>query len=145
MENTIKSLAGARKEIADLQAKIERLNESIALSPQGVRVRKAMELIQDYTSDAKLYREAINEMTVLHFDSTADKHPHPAVTVNVRTALEYEEEDAVQWAIDTKQTHLLSIKKSAFEKIARADIQIPGVVKKQVTTASIKRDLSLYL
>jgi len=145
MENTVKSLAGARKEIADLKAKIARLNEAILASPLGHRLERAKELLRDYEKDAKYYRESIDEMAFIYFKADGDKHPHPAVTVNERTSLEYDQADAITWAIDTKQPQFLSIKKSQFEKAAKAGIQIPGVEVKTTLTTSVKRDLAEYL
>ena len=145
MKNTIKSLAGTRKGIAEVKAKIDRLNEAISLSPLGERVAKATDLLRQLQEDAKYYRESIDEMAIVHFKSTEDKHPHPAVTVNQRTGLNYDPSDAIKWAIETNQSQFLSIKKSPFEQAAKAGIQIPGVEVVTILSTSVKSDLNEYL
>jgi len=145
MKNTIKSLAGTRKGIAEVKAKIDRLNEAISLSPLGERVAKATDLLRQLQEDAKYYRESIDEMAETYYLSTKDKHPHAAVTVKVGKEFTYDEFDAVVWAINTKQMQLLSIKKTAFEKIPRAGVEIPCVTVKEKISTSVKSDLNEYL
>lgn len=85
---------------------------------------------------------AVRAAAIAEYNVTKVKKPVPGITINVTNVMEYKQEDAIAWAIESKMCLLLDTK--SFEKIAKV-AAIPFVKRDTEVTATISTDLSSYL
>ena len=80
----------------------------------------------------------LREMAVKVFGETGDKQVAPGVGIRVRTVLNYESKDAMEWAV--KHELALKLDPSAFEKIAKTS-NLSFVTITEEPTATIAAEL----
>ena len=151
INDAIANLAQSRRELDDERSTWDTLQDEIN-DQFGDRVA----LIGKQLSDAKgkvADDESVVRTTALAMFDGKDKHPHPAVTIKVYTAVDYNDADAIALARDVIPG-ALRIDKSAFEKAVKglAGMDIEGVsdkvnavvVIRDDPRATIARDLGGY-
>ena len=77
-------------------------------------------------------------MALSTFSETQDKQVAPGVGIRVRTVLNYESKDAMDWAV--KHELALKLDPSAFEKIAKTS-NLPFVNITEEPTATLATEL----
>ena len=138
LEEQIKVVAQARQ-----KAREAIMAKNVAYS-KWEEQNKSLFDITTITSQTVIYEETtLRELTLKAYAETGDKHPAVGVGINVTTTYEYTPADALKWA---KEHNLaLTLDKTAFEKIAKADPPDFVTVDKNVLKATISTDLEKVL
>jgi hypothetical protein len=142
MNELIKQLAQARKEIEAMQSEADALREAALANAPGYydildTIQKGKDLAEHF--EAQIKKEAIEQAT-----ATDNKRPHPAVQVKTFTVLEYNEQSARMWCYENFKP-ALKLDKKAFEALQKTK-NLPDFVEvKEEQRAQIAQDLSQYL
>lgn len=83
--------------------------------------------------------DTLREMTLQVYTETGNKAPEIGVGIRVRTCLDYEDNEAMNWAMEHKLA--LKLDPSAFEKIAKTS-NLPFVTITEEPTATIATELA---
>ena len=138
----VKELANARRDTAQAKVLISIIEDRIAATDEG----KALQTIRDRLGElAALETEAekaTRDAAIVAYDSTAEKKPHPAITIKSYTVLDYDDAVAFDYAIQ----HLpgaLKFNKTPFEKVAKV-AALDFVTISTEMRPTIASDLSEY-
>ena len=101
-----------KAEIAQAQAELEKSTQWQYLEGR----REYLRTVQADVADAEI---DVRQMGRIIFFETGDKTPHPAVEIKIYTALDYTNEDAIEYAREHLPQALRLIKKT-FETAAKA-------------------------
>ena len=143
MKNAIARLARARQIVTEQEAALAEMTEELYASPLGLYLNKTREDLQKAKaaqSDAEIGVRAIGRNI---FRETGDKMPHPAVKIKMYAALDYTDEDAIEYAREHLPKALRLIKRT-FEKAAKV-LELDFVTARKEPRVTIARDLSEYL
>jgi hypothetical protein len=141
LEDSITTLAELQEQIAQLESRREK-----RYGP-GKELLAIEEQVSELKAHAKKLDSQIRDHVVVIYESTGQRHPHPAVGIRVYTKLRYDTDEALHWS----QHHLhaaLKLNKRFFEKHARAVAEtqpIPFVTIEESPSATISIDLSEYV
>jgi len=151
INDAIANLAQSRRELDDERSAWDALQDEIN-DRFGDRVAMIDRQLRDAKSKVAEDESVVRTTALAMFDGE-DKHPHPAVTIKVYTAVDYNDADAIALARDVIPG-ALRIDKSAFEKAVKglAGMDIEGVsdkvnavvVIRDDPRATIARDLGGY-
>lgn len=143
MSAKIKEIAEKRKQLTTQQVIIigleVRLSETIEWVDLDKARAKKLDIAYKLSTAEAEYKtecvEAHKETGMVNF---------PGGKVKQFTVLDYTPEEAVEWAVEHSHVGILSIKKQAFEKVAKT--LHPAFVKtKQVPRMTLSKDLSEWL
>lgn len=143
MRDKVVVLARARAEQDELSSAIVEVGVAIAASPLG---QKRAQLVVSLANMKELVLDldqTLREDAIAQYNKTGEKSPHPAVIVKVYKTLNYDAEEAKNYAM----LHLpraLKLDRRMFEKAARA-IEPAFVMFGEQLRTTISKDLSKYL
>lgn len=147
LDDSITTLAELQAQIAQLEHEEKRAQEALMQTELGQKLDSISGQIDELKARAGELDSQIRDHVVVIYESTGQRHPHPAVGVRVYTKLRYDTDEALHWS----QHHLpkaLKLDKRFFEKHARgvAETQpIPFVEIEENPRATISTDLSEYV
>ena len=139
IQSAVESLAQSRRTLADEKSVWDTLQDEIR-----ERFGSRLDLLGSQLKDAKERvskdEKVVRTLALSLFDGE-DKHPHPAVTIKVFTAVDYEQSTAIALARDILPS-VLRIDKRAFEKAVKelAALDIEGVSDKVNAVVTIRDD-----
>ena len=150
MHKPVSALALARKERGDaldallvLQTELDELIKS-QFSEKLTAIKDAQARVENASVAVNMADDALRNLAAQWYSQTDDKHPHPAVGIRVKTVFYYDPDKALAHCIASDIPGALSLKKSAFEKVA--SVTKPDFVTvSQVVHATIASDLSPWL
>jgi hypothetical protein len=146
LDDLVRRVAEARRIFAEYKEQRIALQADIDAEIEeryGGERRRIDALLNTAGTDVLDADEALRAAALRTYEGAQDKHPHPAVTVKLFTALEYETEEALGYC----REHLpkaLKLDKRAFEKVARV-VEPTFVTFIVEPRAQIDRDLSGYV
>ncbi|MEN6507012.1 MAG: hypothetical protein ABFD92_20955 [Planctomycetaceae bacterium] len=144
LNDSVKYLAQARKEAADVRAEVEAAQAALEATTewttlQTEKARLARYALAESEADANL-RELARSV---YENSDGNKHPHPAVTVKLFDVLVYDPGQAKSYAI-AHLPNALKLDARAFEKAARV-LGLDFVTIVTDARATIATDLSEWV
>ena len=142
--------------LASLERERSELKESLDAGRRAVEEaylvanRDRYEALDDLADRIAELRATINDGALEVAEETGETSPVPGISIRSRTRLEYEESDAIPWALEvsrisgTDPAELLTVRRRPLEKLIRA--HRPAFARIEVErTVAYSRDLpSLY-
>jgi Ni,Fe-hydrogenase I large subunit len=137
------TLACARSVEAECKAEVDAAQAFLEASFAWENLEQQRELLKTAKDHVAIAETATREAAMGIFAETGDKAPHPAVKVKDFVVLDYDTDDAIEYALAHLPKALKFIKK-VFEKAAKV-VAMDFVAILQEPRATIARDLSKYL
>ena len=147
LEDSITTLAELQAQIAVKEDKLNKAEDALMETELGQKVGGLHVAIDELKQKAKELDSQIRDYTVSIFESTGEKHPHPAVGIREYTKLDYDKDEALHWA----QRHLpkaLKLDNRFFEKHAKAVSETQPISFVRIykePRATISTDLGEYV
>lgn len=151
MQDLIEKLAQAREIEAEYKAQYAALKaeiDAVIEERYGLRLGSLEAFLETAEADVTDAENRIRAAALDAFAETGDKHPHPAVGIQM-TRLEYDTAEAIQFC-RRAAPNAIKLDKRAFERIARVGKDAGGPFDLDFVTihkepqATIARDLSAY-
>jgi len=145
VDKEIQELAVMRLRVIRREETIDNLRQSLKKTPLGKSLalnEAALQSEKDALNEAERdVRANVEE----YFRNTGDLNAHPAVTIQQRTVLEYDEKEAITWAesVDEKMVKKALVK-TIFNKTAKA-LKPDCVEIKKEPRATVASDLMPYV
>ena len=143
MENTIVSLAYIRQVVGEREATLAAYETELHTTQLWKALEERRASLQKARTAQSDLEVKVRKAAMKTFVETDDRTPHPAVKIKDFTALDYDDEDAIEYA----REHLpkaLKLVKRVFDKAAKV-LELDFVVIWQEPRATIARNLSKYL
>ena len=132
------------KKVAEVRQSAKTLSEAKKASLEKWEIENRVLLEATADSIARVAEEEakLRELVLQSYRDTLEKAPAPGVSVKVLQTLDYNPQDALNWAL---QHHIaLTLDKKAFENIAKTT-PLDFVTIKEEPRAQIATDLSEYV
>jgi len=137
LEAQVKVVSEARKHAEDLK---DAKNTSME-QWQSVNV-ELLQFLRQANETVDIEEDELRQLTIKAYEETGNKAPVPGVGIREVTKLDYEQPEALHWAIE--HTMALSLDKKAFEKIVKAS-PLPFVTITHPVEATIAQNLEEVL
>lgn len=139
--------------VARLRAEQDQVDQQVADLRSAFEARYASEIesLRRARQTLTEAEAALRYMAVLAFKETGDKKPVTGVAVQMRARMEYSPEAAIEWAIAKNRRSLLTLKRSDFERVAKAlegagpEDALWFVQRVQEPAATISTDLTAFV
>jgi len=140
----IKELEAQVKVVANARQYAQILKESKAEAVTRWEKENAgfLEKVKQSTYTVDIEEDELRQLTIKAYEETGNKAPVPGVGIREVTKLDYEQPEALHWAIE--HTMALSLDKKAFEKIVKAS-PLPFVTITHPVEATIAQNLEEVL
>jgi hypothetical protein len=146
MENNLRQLSINRKKVLSLKEMEKTFQKSLEQTPQYVNLQQLKDKIKALQTAIGYQEDEIKEQAVSEFRSSRDKNtkPYDGIQIkNFQVVRMLDDKAAKEWAA-TNAPNVLSIKKSPFNKIAKALDGLEFVEIHNEYRAQIASDLSMY-
>lgn len=141
MNDTLDSILYALAEMQRKEKEVKKEYENALMS-----IAPYQKALQDASRNTQQTEMLLKETLIENLISNGEQPNLPGVTLRHITKMEYEESDAVYWAMDNSKSQVLSIKKSEFNKVINElDIQPNFVQYNRIPNIAISQDLTSVL
>lgn len=121
------TLLEAVKQLAELKAEAAQLNNELKaevdnlIATHRVQNKERYDRLDELQVNIEALTNAVKEEAIKRYEATGEKKPAPGIGIRIVRKLSYSEADAIRWAMSIgKPEKYLSVKKRAFEKVAKA-------------------------
>jgi hypothetical protein len=84
--------------------------------------------------------ELLRRMTLAYWKETGEKKPAPGVGIRMVNTLEYDELEALNWAVEAGAANCLTLQKAKFKKVAEG-LRLDFVTIREEPQATISKEL----
>lgn len=135
LEDQIQKVRELRTNRLTLQTEVDQL-ESDLMSRYSALYRE----LGQANIELKVAEEKLRAATLAAYQETGNKKPAPGVGIRIMKALDYEECQAIEWAVEAGAGNCLKLDKKNFEKAAEA-LALDFVTINNVPQATIAKEL----
>lgn len=143
-ESNVIKLAIASKSASDAKAELDAMRQALEESDEWQRAQKRLDEAKELQDQLA---EDIKAGALDEYATTGDKKPHPAVQVKLFSKLQYDEQQAYEYCLDSLP-QALKLDKRTFEQYAKGVAKVAPVAFVETVfepRAQIASDLSEYL
>ncbi len=146
IDSSLTRLAASRKQIEEQKSFLSLLEAELAASELYQRIQTGKEQLTRLASLAKTDDENVRSVALDIFDrdSEENKAIRDGVSIAEYTTFEIEENLAIAWASEHHQK-ALKLNLTEIKKVAKAGMEVDGVVLGKENRVKIASDLSSYL
>lgn len=138
----VRQLARLRAELQIVSDATKRLKAEWEQRPD---VKANTDAVRTLTDQLTKVEADLRAAALAEFQATADKHPHPAVSIKLTNSLSFDVGEALAWAREHMPV-VLTLDTKAFGKAIKALPLMPECVKwSEVPTTNVATDLTEYL
>jgi len=143
IDKEVSRLAFCRAREEQCQKLVGIIEADIAASKPGQELAGAKEALAAAKENTLAADQGVRTSALQVYAETQDKKPHPAVPIKIYTVLQYEQQDAIEYAREHLPT-ALKLNTSTFEKVAKV-VPLDFVTISEEPRATIARDLTAYM
>lgn len=144
MRELISSIHSHKQHKEALQHHIQQLESQLQENEIWQELQRAKSLMAEYDTELKEFDSKLRQAAIDEFNQTGNKKPVEGVSIVISKVLEYQPERAIRWAVANNALDMVSLKKSPFEKHARAvsdSLPLEFVTIKEEPSARISKEL----
>lgn len=107
------------------------LEERARMTPEWQTYEAANRVVMQFENRAMELDDQARALIMEEYVETGNKHPHPATTVRIDTAYDYDQDEVLAWLQEHRQDLVkVSINATPFKKAVREG-EIPGVTTRE--------------
>ena len=142
MDDLIRDLAVARKDVADCKAQVDAIQAEID-AQFGERLMAARGVLKYAQEQESTAYEVLKIASIQQYRNEGGAKTQGPVTVTETTKLSYDEGEAVEYCVESLRP-ALQLNKRLFEKLA-GDLELGFVEKRAEYGVRVKKDLGEYV